>query len=423
MAITAGGPVGLTGWLVVLRSTVPEASGPDQLVVRWGADDAKPLEAHGSLAPLGTTWHHLALCNTPPAEDGGEFRVWLDGQSVIHQKHHSPRETTAALCLGVPEHYAADLATLMDVRTFRLSSTVRYTSDFTPDRELAKDDAVICLLDFQSEPSQPLADLSGNSHGGQIAGGERVEVEGQPFAPSPEFMAGLPAVSLDARLPVPDEAVVAKAAAQLHETYKKELAAAREPADMLALCTEAVRMSREPSDVAVQYALLVEAHNLATSAGNVHFSLRAVHALTERFQSDRWAAQAEVLGKVVSSAKTVGDRKAAAEVAITLLDQSIRAAAIEPAERIANSLVQVSRRLKDPLITRIANLRHARSIAAPQDERAGCRSPSHARTRRDRPGSEPVSRTLSLFPCVRLAGRNSASGRGQGCRSPRVGSH
>lgn len=353
----AGMPSALTGWLVMLQGAEAQASRPDQVTVRWGVDGAPPLESHGTIASLDSSWHHLAVCYSPAVEADGEFRIWLDGQSVVHQQHRAQGEVAAPVCLGVGEGYPAELVTLVDVRAFRLSSAVRYANDFTPDSELAKDESVVCLLDFRNDPGDRLADASGSGHAGRLAGGTRVSVDSEPFAPSPEFMESLPRIALDSRLPVPDEATATAAAAQLRETYQKELAAARDPADMLGLSAEMLRTASTATDTPAQYALLMEARNLAAAAGNLHYALRAVHSLTERFQLDRWATRAEVLGKVVPAAKSAADRKAVAEIAMGLLDQALRDGASESAEKIANTLVQLSRRMKDPVTTRVVNLR------------------------------------------------------------------
>ena len=55
-----------------------------------------------------------------------------------------------------------------EICAFRLSSTKRYTQDFTPPAVLEKDAQTELLLDFSAGKGETVADLSGNRHHGAI---------------------------------------------------------------------------------------------------------------------------------------------------------------------------------------------------------------------------------------------------------------
>ena len=57
------------------------------------------------------------------------------------------------------------------IQAFRLSSTKRYTKDFTPPVTFEKDAATTALLDFSQRTGSTVLDVTGKGHDGNIAAG------------------------------------------------------------------------------------------------------------------------------------------------------------------------------------------------------------------------------------------------------------
>jgi len=357
----------LAGWLLTCLPSA-DASGTDnQLVIQWGTTDNKRTTAATSIAPLSAQWHHVAVCQRIINNSDGELRVWLDGSPVIEQDlvladiAASPLE----MGIGVPPYYVAGTVVFTDVRAVRISTGPRYTVQFSPTGEFEADTATLGLLDFADERADRIADLSGNGRTGRIVDGSWVPLDSAPVVPDPALLATLTRGSADGKLPLPDREALAKELAQLRETYKKELTAAKEPTDMVSLASELLRKSREEKHPVTKYALLDLALELTTRAGNVHYALRAVLATNARYDINLWERQAETISQVAADARSYADRRAVVETAISLLDQAVQDRAMEAADRLANSAQQTARRLKDPWLTRIAALR-GREIALTQ---------------------------------------------------------
>lgn len=126
-------------------------------------------------------WLHVA-----GTFDGKEFNLYLNGR---HQGTGVPLSDLATVTLlpGFWGGHQANGGTNSfrgRIRLARLSSSVRYRTDFQPTQDLAADQATLALYRFDEGTGDQLTDASGNDHHGKIAGAKWVQVgrEGRRYA-------------------------------------------------------------------------------------------------------------------------------------------------------------------------------------------------------------------------------------------------
>ncbi len=359
--------LGLSGWQIAFVPSGTESSDEVKLVARWGKQTGKAGETSTVVNRVNSEWHHLAVC--VGASQGGErlMRVWLDGKQSLQQKLTPGELRTGSndFCVGVPPEGPKEWAVLSDVRGVRLSSTVRYSAEFTPEVDLAKDDQTVCLLDFRGAAPNRLDDLSGRESEGRIQGGTRIGQDSEAIVLDAELMTRLPARVSSEKQPAPPREVIAKEVSRLRESLKKEITAANEPPEQVALCVDLLRKSRGETSSTTRYALLDLALETAIAAGNAQYALRIIPEIESHFRVDVWTMRADSLVKLAPNAKSYTDRRAAAELAICLADRAMEGKAFEAAEKLLGAAQKASGRVRDPLLTRMTSLR-SRELSAAQ---------------------------------------------------------
>lgn len=358
--------LGLSGWQIAFVPSAAEASDQFKLVARWGRQTGKSGEASTVVNRITPDWHHLAVC--VGASQGGErsMRVWLDGKQSLQQKlvPGELRTGSREFGVGVPPEGPKEWAVLSDVRAVRLSSTVRYSADFTPTLDLPKDDQTVCLLDFRGATPNRLEDLSGRESEGRIQGGTRIGFDSEAIVLDAELMTKLPSRVSSEKQPVPSREVVAKEISRLRESLKKELTAAKDPPEQVALCSELMRKSRGETSATTRYAMLDLALETAIGGGNAQYALRVLSEIESHFRADAWTMRADAFAKLVPNAKSYSDRRAAAELAICLADRAMEGKSFEAADKLLAAAQKASGRAKDPLLTRMTSMRSREMSAA-----------------------------------------------------------
>jgi hypothetical protein len=128
-----------------------------------------------SLPSLGT-WHHVAS-----SYGGGSFRLYVDGTQVGSTDATEPVENPQnTLYLGATARYESTFDTKQGTRYWppidgfiaevRLSSTNRYTADFTPEPRLSVDEWTLGLWHLDEADGSVAADSSPNHLDGAIIG-------------------------------------------------------------------------------------------------------------------------------------------------------------------------------------------------------------------------------------------------------------
>jgi hypothetical protein len=125
----------------------------------------------GEIDATGLTdggWHHLAVTHD------GTFEAFIDGSSVgtstpLLDTHFSGPYPGGLG--GQTGHSYADAR----VNTVRISSSIRYTADFTPDHRLETDDETELLWRFEDPGSTVISDLSGSGRDGTVVGSSWVD--------------------------------------------------------------------------------------------------------------------------------------------------------------------------------------------------------------------------------------------------------
>lgn len=136
--------------------------------------------ASGHMIPAGTAmcdawgdgWHHLALMR-----DNQQFTVFIDGTVRLrHVRHHSAfveegEVESADLHLGSIGVIGPPQGLEADIRGLRISEGLRYKrGGFEPPLLFDEDEATACLLDFTTDSTEEIGDLTGNGFKGIIRG-------------------------------------------------------------------------------------------------------------------------------------------------------------------------------------------------------------------------------------------------------------
>jgi len=120
-------------------------------------------------------WHHFAVTLTADSSESGTKEVYIDGNlaGACDYTGKNPATTEYEMVLGgtqedgVPvtvDHFAGYLSEI------RISSTVRYTADFTPETRLTSDDDTIALWRLSEGMGSTATDSSSHGHDGEIQG-------------------------------------------------------------------------------------------------------------------------------------------------------------------------------------------------------------------------------------------------------------
>lgn len=125
----------------------------------------------GEIDATGLTdggWHHLAVTYD------GSFEAFIDGNSVgtstpLPDTHFSGPYPGGLG--GQTGHSYADAR----VNTVRISSSIRYSADFTPDHRLETDDETELLWRFDEPGATVVTDLSGSGRDGTVVGSSWVD--------------------------------------------------------------------------------------------------------------------------------------------------------------------------------------------------------------------------------------------------------
>jgi hypothetical protein len=126
--------------------------------------------------PTPDTWHHVAS-----SYGGGSFRLYVDGSLVGSMNATEPVENPpGTLYLGATARYQHDFDPEKGILYWppidgfiaevRLSSTNRYTADFTPEPRLSADESTLGLWHLDEGDGSVAADSSPNQLNGTITG-------------------------------------------------------------------------------------------------------------------------------------------------------------------------------------------------------------------------------------------------------------
>jgi hypothetical protein len=150
---------------------------PSHVLASWGHVEAAYwiTVVAPSLPSLGA-WHHVAS-----SYGGGSFRLYVDGSLVGSMNATEPVENPQnTLYLGATARYQHDFEAEQGtlywppidgfIAEVRLSSTNRYTADFTPEPRLSVDEWTLGLWHLDEGDGSVAADSSANQLDGTITG-------------------------------------------------------------------------------------------------------------------------------------------------------------------------------------------------------------------------------------------------------------
>ncbi|HSQ68383.1 MAG TPA: MXAN_6577-like cysteine-rich protein [Polyangiaceae bacterium] len=132
---------------------------PSLLGVEWNASQALELAASCS----DGNWHHIAACRQAnDAGTGFQFTLFFDGVQ-LGSKAGTINSTAGILTVGGWGSYPPE-ATGVQIDEVRISSTLRYTANFTPSRRFSPDAQTVSLYHFDEGTGTTSADSSGNGY-------------------------------------------------------------------------------------------------------------------------------------------------------------------------------------------------------------------------------------------------------------------
>ena len=130
---------------------------------------------------------HVAGVRDP---DKKELRLYYDGK-LIQTSPGEIRRGGGTLQIAGNEYQWGKGGFTGWIGPIRISKSVRYTDNFTPQRRFEKDDQTEALYNFDEGPGDILKDSSGNNHHGKIEGAKWVKPQGEVApAPQPAVLSG-----------------------------------------------------------------------------------------------------------------------------------------------------------------------------------------------------------------------------------------
>lgn len=149
--------------------TIIDQNGKRELLGASPAENAKPLELRQTIKELfpSEDWVHLAI-----VYEGQEYRIYVDGQ--LRETSNIGKSTpiaTLRMYLGAffytetMQHYYGEIDEL------RISSAMRYQTEFEPSRTFKSDQHTWGLWHFDEGAGVVAADSSGNKRDWQLVGG------------------------------------------------------------------------------------------------------------------------------------------------------------------------------------------------------------------------------------------------------------
>ena len=147
-----------------------------------------------------------------------------------------------------------------------------------------------------------------------------------------------------AREPVPAEAALKTAVADVQASLKAEFSAAKKPAQKVALAEKLLALAQDSNAAVERYALLSEAKRLAASAAAVALAMQATDAIAEQFDVDRLASAAELLDALGEKELSPAARSEVVEVVLPLVDEAAAGGQFKLGRRLATIGLAVARK-------------------------------------------------------------------------------
>jgi serine/threonine protein kinase len=139
----------------------------------------------------------------------------------------------------------------------------------------------------------------------------------------------------DALPPVPSENARSRASQLMRDTFEADLAQASTPAEKSELATRLLSVATEiKDDLAGRYVILEEVTGLAMDAGDFAMGLDAIDRMARSFAIEPWSKKYDWLAACADTAKTSGQRRAAATEVFELAKEAYEASQFEHADRL-----------------------------------------------------------------------------------------
>ena len=112
----------------------------------------------------------------------GHFTLFVDGEKMKSVKVPDGHKPAGPLCIGRSKPDAPSTAAFKGtIDEIRISRTVRYKEDFTPEQRFGADATTLALYHFDEGQGDVLKDSSGNNHHGKIVDAKWVQIDGGPL--------------------------------------------------------------------------------------------------------------------------------------------------------------------------------------------------------------------------------------------------
>lgn len=152
------------------------------------------------------------------------------------------------------------------------------------------------------------------------------------------------------KLAVPDKAAQDKAESLVKDLFKDDYTATT-PAQLAALANKLQKESTQvKGDVALRFVLLREARDLAVRAGETARAIQLVDELAAQFTVDAYEMKAKAITEASVAADTVAGNKAAAELALIVVNQALDEDNYPAADQLLKVAEYASRKTKSVAI-------------------------------------------------------------------------
>jgi len=133
---------------------------PNLLGIEWNTGQALEVAA----ACNDGSWHHIAACRQVSDAGGSyQFTLFFDGALIGTHSGGTLNGGAGILTVGGFASYGAEVATVQ-VDEVRISSTVRYSTTFTPSHRFSTDGTTVSLYHFDEGAGTTSVDSSGNGY-------------------------------------------------------------------------------------------------------------------------------------------------------------------------------------------------------------------------------------------------------------------
>lgn len=351
------GTMMMKGWLAGIKPA--RAPAKSQLILQWAEAGGTTQNHTGEIPGFDNAWHHLALCNRG-SSGRWELVVYVDGRESFKASYTDSKDVSSPVgfYFGRPQWVAASRRAMHGLlRGLRLSSGVRYSASFQPEKNLPSDEQTLALLDFSKRTGNSIEDIAGKRQPAPLDNLTWTDLEGNAVSKTTTAAASSNAAGMDTIEKLKPPTDYQNELAKVREVFKIEITSAKDPLALAALAEKILAQAADERDSTLQYALFTEARRFATDGVDWNVAVRTIDELAARFDVDVWEIRAEVFNGLAKKVKLSSDRKLLADKALSQAESALADGVMDVVDSLLASASNLAPRGDRELVREINEVR------------------------------------------------------------------